>query len=89
MQLSVFSQIKVLYEGHASEVILPGEDGELTALDFHQAFLSRLRSGYIRIKTQNILGGIVKDASTSRIKIKYGVAKMFKNELVILAEPYA
>lgn len=75
MRVSVIEPWRVLYEGNAKEVVLPGEDGELCVLDFHHPFLCRLRRGTIGVKPAG-----------ARITIRDGVARMAGNELVILVE---
>jgi F0F1-type ATP synthase epsilon subunit len=58
----------------ASVVVLPGEEGELSILDFHQPIISCLKDGMVRI--DNI----------APMVIKSGIASMQDNELVILVE---
>ena len=58
----------------ASSVILPGEEGEFSILDFHQPLISCLKDGMIKIDEK------------SPIHIKKGIARMEGNELSILAE---
>ncbi|MDD5116412.1 MAG: hypothetical protein PHW98_05045 [Candidatus Omnitrophica bacterium] len=57
-----------------SEVVLPGEEGELSIMDFHQPIISCLKDGSIRIDNK------------APIVIKSGVASMRDNQLVILVE---
>lgn len=57
-----------------STVVLPGEEGQLSVWDFHQAMLTCLKEGEVVI-----------DNSHS-ISIKQGVAKMDLNRLVLLVE---
>ena len=58
----------------ASSVILPGEEGEFSILDFHQAFICCLKDGMIKIDEK------------SPVHIKKGIARMERNELSILVE---
>jgi len=90
----------VVFEGNAREVVLPAEDGEICVLDFHQPFLYSLRSGNVRIR-----GGWTKNASIDElgeeeqspqmgysedtVRIKYGIAKMTRNDLILIVELYA
>jgi F-type H+-transporting ATPase subunit epsilon len=80
MWVSVVNAWRSLYEGNAREVTLPGEDGEVGVMDFHQPMLYRLRQGYIQI-TKPAPGGPV-----TRILIHDGIAKMVGNKLVLLVE---
>jgi len=54
-------------------VILPGDEGELSILDFHQPIIARLKKGIIKVDRE-------------RISIQKGIANMQDNELVILVE---
>ncbi len=64
----------LVFQDLTSSVILPGEEGELSILDFHQSIISCLKEGMIRI--ENI----------PPIAIKGGIAKMQDDELTILIE---
>lgn len=91
MRVSVIDAWKVLYEGNADEVRLPGEDGELCVLDFHHPFLYRLREGYIQLregKRRKVAAETSSSEPTmaSRILIHDGIARMASNELVILVQ---
>ena len=63
----------IIFQGKASSVILPGEEGELSVLDFHQSIISCLKDGMIRI-------------DNTPIAIKRGIARMQGEELCILVE---
>ena len=63
-----------IFQGLTSSVVLPGGEGELSILDFHQPIISCLKAGMIKIN------------EIPSIEIKSGVAKMKGNELVILVE---
>ena len=58
----------------ASCVILPGDEGQLSIMDFHQPIVSCLKEGVIKI-----------DQSRS-IQIKSGIARMEGNALFVLVE---
>ena len=64
----------VIYERIAEKAILPAFDGEACILNFHQPFIYRLRKGTIRID----------DSFT--VPVKDGVARMMRNELVLMVE---
>jgi len=66
----------LIYEKLASRVILPGEEGELSILDFHQPIVSRLKKGVIKIKAKTPVD----------IKIEKGIAGMNGKELVVIVE---
>lgn len=63
-----------IFQELVSSVILPGEEGELSILDFHQPIISCLKDGMIKI--DNI----------PPMVIKSGIASMQANELVVLVE---
>ncbi|MFA6358170.1 MAG: hypothetical protein WCY09_05840 [Candidatus Omnitrophota bacterium] len=63
-----------IFQEFVSVVVLPGEEGELSILDFHQPIISCLKDGVIRI--DNLPG----------VLIKNGIASMKNNELVVLVE---
>jgi F0F1-type ATP synthase epsilon subunit len=75
---------KKILEAEALEVVLPGRDGEFTAMDFHQPCLYGLRAGRIRVKHRQIGGAAARKDDI--IAIRRGVAKVASNELVVLAE---
>ena len=83
MKLLVLTQREKLYENEVKEVSLPGRDGEFSVWDFHQAFLYRLRKGYVQFKES---GEDLKDAPLRRILIRDGLARMKSNILTVLAE---
>ncbi len=58
----------------AASVVLPGEEGEFSVLDFHQPIVSCLKEGVVKIDEKQ------------PIPIKRGIARMEGNELVILVE---
>ncbi|MCK4994253.1 MAG: hypothetical protein KAS13_04305 [Candidatus Omnitrophica bacterium] len=74
MRVSVLETRDVLYDEKAIKVVLPGREGEICVLDFHQPFFYRLCKGRI----------IIDDSFT--IAIRDGVAHMQSNELVIMVE---
>lgn len=64
----------VLSKEMASCVVLPGEEGEVSILDFHQSIISCLKNGVIRIDNRK------------PIHIKRGIAMTRGTELSILVE---
>jgi len=80
MRVVVLAMAGTLFESEAEEVRLPGEDGEISVMDFHQPFLHRLRKGYILVSSPK-----KNKAEEKRIPIQDGVARMSGNELTVLA----
>ena len=77
-QVSVLDTKKamLIFEKLASGIILPGEEGELSILDFHQPIISCLKKGVIKIDVEEPVF----------IKIKKGIVGMNGKELVVLVE---
>lgn len=57
-------------------VVLPGEEGEFSVLDFHQPVISCLKQGVIKIDAEKSVN----------IKIKEGISGMKGNELTVLVK---
>jgi F-type H+-transporting ATPase subunit epsilon len=55
MEVVVATSEKVIFEGQAKSVILPGEQGVFEALSFHKPIISRLISGRLMIDSQAFL----------------------------------
>jgi F0F1-type ATP synthase epsilon subunit len=64
----------VIFAEMATSVVLPGEEGEFSILDFHQSIVSCLRQGEIKIDKGPV------------IPIQRGIIRMEKNKLSILVE---
>ncbi len=69
----IMDQERILYDGTASRVNLPGESGEFEVLVFHAPIIGLLRAGRIWVDWKSL-------------PIRKGIAKMEKNELSILVE---
>jgi len=63
-----------IFQELVSGVVLPGEEGELSILDFHQTIVVCLKKGIIKIN------------KIRSIAINRGIAKMENNQLTILVE---
>ncbi len=73
LKVSIFDQERKLYEDLASQISLPGEEGEFTVLDFHAPMISLLKAGQIRVDGKYL-------------SINQGIALVNRNELFILVE---
>jgi len=73
LDVIVLSPEKVMFEGKAERVIMPGENGVFEVLPFHKRLLSRLLSGTIIIDQQ-------------MIPIFRGVAQVGYNRVMIIME---
>lgn len=83
MRIKILSARREILSGEAREVILPGEDGELSVLDFHQPCIVRLKAGWIRIRLQNIKEETELD---QELLIARGMARVDLQGLSILIE---
>lgn len=87
MKVKIHTADRKVLEAEAEEVVLPGWDGEFTAMDFHQPCLYGLRAGRIRVKYKNGKTEKQKNVKTEdRFMIKKGIAKIVSNELSVLVE---
>ena len=73
IDVSILGKRKVLFEGTAESVIVPGEQGVLEVLPFHKTLVSRLVAGNIQVDQK-------------RISIKRGLIKVYENKVNIIAE---
>jgi F0F1-type ATP synthase epsilon subunit len=72
-KVSISDQARKLYEALASQVTLPGVEGELAVLDFHAPMISLLTAGRISVDGKYL-------------RIRQGVALVDRNELLVLVE---
>ncbi len=95
MKISILDAQHTIFEGAVSEAILPATDGELSLLDDHEPIFVTLGKGSIRLKPLAKRLGLrfgpeaKEGEATKRIKpipIHKGLARMRRNELVILVE---
>ena len=66
-------RVSVIFQEKASNVVLPGEEGEFSVLDFHQSIISCLKHGMIKI-------------DNTPLAIKSGIARMQGEELIVFVE---
>lgn len=71
---TVMTPNKVLYEGEAWSVFLPGLTGEFEVLELHRDIMSLLREGNIVINWEK------------EIPVKIGAVRMSGDELVAIVE---
>jgi F0F1-type ATP synthase epsilon subunit len=72
-KVSIIDHERKLYEDLASQVSLPGVEGELAVLDFHAPLITLLKTGQISVDGKYL-------------SIRQGVAMMDRNELLVLVE---
>ncbi len=73
LNVSVLSPEKVIFEGGAQKVILPGEQGVFEVIAFHKRILSRLLSGTLIIDEQEF-------------SIRRGIVKVDQNKVTVIVE---
>ena len=64
---------RVIFEGRAKSIILPGEKGVCQILPFHKNFLSRILSGFVIIGKE-------------RYPVKRGIIRVDRNRATIIVE---
>ncbi len=77
MRVIIRNPERVFFEGFAREAILPGEDGEFTIWDFHQALIATLRKG-------NVILNSGEQVPPEIFEINQGLVTLERNELMIL-----
>jgi len=73
MRFAILEPKGAIWQGMAKKVNLPALEGEMCVLDFHQAFVVRLKKGNIVF-------------SNMRIAIKDGIAFMRSNSLTVFTQ---
>ena len=76
-KFELVSPEKVLMSGDASEVLLPGAEGDMTILPGHAPVISTLRPGVLDV----VLGG-----TKARVFVKSGFAEVDPDRVTVLAE---
>jgi len=73
INVTVLTPTKIYFQGKASNIILPGEQGVFEVLPFHKRLLSRLVSGALVIDDEIL-------------PIKRGVVKVDQNKVTVIVE---
>jgi len=82
MKLIIHNAIKKIFEAEAREVILPGEDGEFSVMDFHQPCLYRLRAGQIKVILRKAI-----DSETEKVfPLRRGLADVAPDRIAVVIE---
>ena len=74
VKITILNPKKVMFEGEAQSVFLPGDRSEFELLDFHAPIVSLLRPGNVIIDWER------------KVPVKAGMVKFDNNECVILVE---
>ncbi len=78
MLLEIITPDKKLFTGEIKSVSLPGLDGSFGVLNKHAAMISALKKGRIKV--------IDAQQQTQTFDINGGVAEVFQNKIIVLAE---
>ncbi len=76
MKLTIVSPEKILYQGEAESVTVPGTKGEFEVLDQHAPIISSLQGGKLRYKAGQVV----------QMEIKGGFIDVAANEVSICVE---
>jgi F0F1-type ATP synthase epsilon subunit len=79
VKVRILTQVAKLLEEEAREVVFPGEDGEFSAMDFHQPCLYSLRPGQIKVFSKN-------SKKIRRVLIRKGVVSIEPLKVTALVE---
>jgi F-type H+-transporting ATPase subunit epsilon len=74
VKVSILSPRRVMFEGEARSVLLPGDRAEFELLDYHAPIISLLRKGNVVLDWSRV------------IPLKRGMVKFDRDECMILAE---
>ena len=74
LDVTVVSAEKSLFEGHAKNVIVPGEVGVFQIYPFHKPIISRLFPGIVYVDGESF-------------SIRHGIVKADQNVVTVLVEP--
>jgi F-type H+-transporting ATPase subunit epsilon len=73
LEVSLLNPQRIIFQGKAKSVVLPGEQGVFEILPFHKPILSRLISGSIFIDEKVF-------------RIRRGIVKGYQNQVRIIVE---
>ena len=82
LKVAVVDRSHTLYQGEASQVIVPSADGDLGVLPGHQPLLVVLRPGQVRVDAVGEGGS----AGTKEIKVESGFASVDHDAVTVVLE---
>lgn len=77
MKVEILSPDKLIFEGEADAIQLPGKDGSLGILNNHAPIIASLKNGQVTVTS---------NGNNQTFDINGGVAEVVKNRVIILAE---
>lgn len=78
MFLEIITPDKKVYRGDVKSVVLPGSEGKFGIMNNHAPMISSLGKGVIKVTDVN--------QQIQQFTISGGVAEVFKNKIIVLAE---
>ncbi|MDC1221484.1 ATP synthase F1 subunit epsilon [Salibacteraceae bacterium] len=77
MKVEIISPDKLIFEGEAISLQLPGKDGSFGVLNDHAPIISSLAEGSVKLNT---------DQGEKSFEINGGVVEVLKNKVIVLAD---
>jgi len=77
MKVEILSPDKLIFEGEAESIQLPGKDGSFGILNNHAPIIATLKSGQVKITS---------NGTVQNFDINGGVVEVVKNKVIILGE---
>ncbi len=74
MKITILTPARILYEGEAWSVFLPGTECEFEIMNNHKPIMSLLKEGQIILDWEKT------------VSLKRGIVKSFRNEVVALIQ---
>lgn len=82
LKVAVVDRSRTLYQGEASQVIMPAADGDLGVLPGHQPLLVVLRAGQVRVDAPGSTG----KAGSHEFPVKAGFASVDNDTVTVVLE---
>jgi F-type H+-transporting ATPase subunit epsilon len=77
MRVEILSPDKLIFEGEADSIQLPGMDGSFGILNNHAPIVASLKDGKVIIKN---------NGSKQEFDVKGGVVEVLKNKVIVLSD---
>lgn len=77
MRVEILSPDKMIFEGEADSVQLPGKDGSFGILNNHAPIVASLKQGEVKVST---------DGNEQTFKVNGGVVEVLKNKVIVLSD---
>lgn len=77
MKVEILSPERLIFEGEADSLLLPGKDGAFGVLNNHAPIIATLKAGQVVVKS----GG-----SEQSFAVQGGVVEVVKNKVIVLSE---